>query len=126
MQILNNLFGPHAQNLQRALTRTSQRHGLVTNNLANVNVPGFKRRDVDFAVELEGAENAAGSRIEALRSKLSGGSMSGAGSVRIDGNSVDLESEVMAVAESELRYQTLTEMTNRYFTGLKSVIREGR
>ncbi len=32
----------------------------------------------------------------------------------------------MAIAESELRYQTLTEMTNRYFTGLKSVIREGK
>ncbi len=125
MQILDNLFGPHTRNLERALNRTSQRHGVVTNNLANVNVPGYKRRDVDFAISLEQAENQSGSRIQALQSRLSGPN-AGAGSVRIDGNSVDLESEVMAIAESELRYQTLTEMTNRYFTGLKSVIREGK
>lgn len=125
VQILDNLFGAHAKNLERALDRTSQRHGLVTNNLANVNVPGYKRRDVDFAVALEGAEAAPGSRIAALRSQLSGSSIGG-GSVRIDGNSVDLESEVMAIAETELRYETLSEMTNRYFSGLKNVIREGR
>lgn len=125
MQILDNLFGPHTRNLERALNRTSQRHGVVTNNLANVNVPGYKRRDVDFAISLEQAENQSDSRIQALQARLSGPN-AGAGSVRIDGNSVDLESEVMAIAESELRYQTLTEMTNRYFTGLKSVIREGK
>lgn len=125
MQILNNLFGSHARNLERSLDRTSQRHGLLSNNLANVNVPGFQRRDSDFAVELEGQNAAQGSRLESLRARL-GGDSSGGGQVRIDGNGVDMEQEVMAISETELRYQMLTEMTNRYFSGLKNVIREGR
>ena len=48
------------------------------------------------------------------------------GSIRRDGNSVDLESEVVALAETDLHYRMLSEMTGRYFSGLKSVIREGR
>lgn len=46
--------------------------------------------------------------------------------IRIDGSSVDLEKEVTAMAETELRYQALTDMTASYFSGLKNVIREGK
>jgi flagellar basal-body rod protein FlgB len=47
-------------------------------------------------------------------------------SLRLDGNNVDVEREVMSIAETEHRFNALTEMTSRYFSGLKSVIREGR
>ena len=46
--------------------------------------------------------------------------------VRTDGSSVDLEKEVTKIAETELRYQALTDMTAQYFSGLKNVIKEGR
>ena len=46
-------------------------------------------------------------------------------SLRIDGNNVDMEYEVMSIANTETRYNTLTELTSRYFSGLKNVIREG-
>lgn len=124
VQILQNLLGPHSQNLAKAMDRTSQRHSLLTKNLANANVTGYKREDIDFAIEIEDREGS--SRLEEVRSRLAGNHRSTKGSVRIDGSSVDLEKEVMAIAESELRYQMLTEMTSRYFSGLKSVIREGR
>ena len=39
---------------------------------------------------------------------------------------MDMEKEVMALAETELRYQMLTDMTASYFRGLKNVIKEGR
>jgi len=114
--ILNNLFSGHLDNLSQALERTTQRHGLLINNLANVNTPGYKRRDVDFAITLAN-ESERGSKGAEVRA---------AGGVRVDGNGVDLEQEVTALTETELRYQMLTEMTNRYFSGLKSAIREGR
>lgn len=124
MQILGKLFGAHSNNLERALGRTTQRHSLLTENLANVNVPGYRRKDVDFAVVLDGQTARPGERINALRSKLTGSATGTA--QRIDGNSVDLEKEVMAIAESELRYQMLSELTSRHFSGLKSAIKEGR
>lgn len=116
MPTLDNLFAGHLDNLSRALNRTTQRHGLLINNLANVNTPGYRRRDVDFAITLAQEEGRSTRQGE---ERVTGG-------VRIDGNGVDLEQEVTALAETEIRYQMLTEMTNRYFSGLKNVIREGR
>jgi len=116
--MLNRIFGVHSLNLEQGLDKASRRFGLVTNNLANVNVPNYKRKDLDFSVQLVTAENA-------MRSAPSG-ETTDLGEIRVDGSTVDLEQEVMAVSETELRYQLLTEMTNRYFSGLKNVIKEGR
>ncbi len=124
MAILDKIFGPHSRNLERALSRTTERHSLLTSNLANVNTPGFKRRDVEFGVMVEGEQNRPGDRLRALQQRT--GVQRDNGSVRIDGNSVDLEQEVMSMAQAELRYQALSEMTSRHFSGLQSVIREGR
>ncbi len=126
MPILDNLFGPNVRNYQRALDRATQRNSVLAGNLANVDTPGYKRRDMDFAIQLEDAQGELeGSPLAAIKAKLNRGYAMG-GSVRIDGNSVDLEREVGAIAETELRYNMLTEMTSRYFSNLKTVIREGR
>ncbi len=117
MPILDNLFGPQVNNLQNALGRASQRHALLTNNLANVNTPGYQRRDIDFNITLQ---------EEMDRPDQSSGGTSAGGAMRLDGNGVDLEKEVMSLTETELRYQALTDMTGNYFSGLKNVIREGR
>lgn len=125
MQVLSKLFGPQSQNLQNAMDKTSQRHNLLAKNLANVNVPGYKREDIDFAVELEGEENKPGQKAKSMQNNLSGRSQSDS-AIRIDGNNVDLEFEVMTLAEAEMRYQMLTDLTSRYFTGIQTAIREGK
>lgn len=104
------------------MDRATRRQALLTENLANVNTPGYKRKDLDFNLVLE--ERLAGSAVGA--SPLNEEARQDRGEVRMDGSSVDLEREVMALAETELRYQALTELTARYFTGLKNVIRGGR
>lgn len=119
--MLERLFGSHAKNLGQAMNRTSQRHGVLAENLANVNTAGYKRKDVDFSIVLDGQKPG----LESTRTRITGVQETEA-SVRIDGNSVDLEREVYAIAETQLRYQLLADMTGRYFRGLKDVIREGR
>ena len=159
MQIFKNLFGAHSANLEMAMDRTSQRAGLLTKNLSNVNTPGYKRMDTDFGITLAGHEQSFSERSAAIRAQSkkfqsldvndirqnrlgvnrqltrrglfdnpdgTGDVTRNPGSVRIDGNSVDLEKEVMSIAETQLRYELLTEMTSRYFSGIKSVIREGK
>lgn len=124
MSSLNKIFGNHAQNLNQALNLTSRRSGLLAQNLANVNVPDYKRQDIDFAVDPMGDDgSSSGSGPKELNQKFG---INQGGSIRIDGNSVDLETEVMSIAEMEVRYQLMSEITSRYFSGLKSVIREGR
>lgn len=122
MSYLDNLFGPTADRLNRSLNRTAERQSLLMNNLSNVNTPGYKRQDLDFNIMLEESmdnfdEVVANRRIGAMRGDKS--------SLRVDGNNVDMEFEVMSIANTETRYNTLTELTSRYFSGLKSVIREG-
>jgi flagellar basal-body rod protein FlgB len=116
---LDSLFGPQINNFEKAMSLTTKRHSLLVNNLANVNTPGYKRKDVDFNITLEGEQDKLGGLGD-------GAVHTDSGSVRLDGNSVDLESEVMSLSETELRYQALTDMTASYFSSLKNVIREGR
>ena len=124
MPILDNLFSPQLSNLQSALDRATDRHALLTANLANVNTPGYKRKDLDFNIVLD-EQMGTSSNLRDLREKAAQRA-SDATSIRNDGNNVDMEREVMSVAETELRYQALTNMTSNYFSNLKSVIREGR
>ncbi len=123
VRMLDGLLGGHAGNLQRAMNRTSDRFGVLSQNLANVNTPGYKRKDMDFGIELEQSMERGQLR---LRDRADGGLRTFSGSIRTDGNSVNLEEEVSAIAETETRYRLLSEMSSRYFTGLKNVIREGR
>lgn len=126
MPTLDHLFGPHSVNLNKALTQASRRHSLLTQNLANVNTPGYKRQDVDFSIALERAEGDRPDALARVRQLRLSQATSGNASLRADGNSVDLEAEAVAIADTQLRYQLLTELTGRYFSGLKNVIREGR
>lgn len=123
MAYLDNLFGPHAGNLNRALNKTSERQSLLMKNLANVNTPGYKREDMDFSIMLDEKMDEFDTMVaeRSLKSKRSSES-----SLRPDKNNVDLETEVMSIAETEARFNALTELTGRYFSGLKNVIREGR
>ena len=123
MSYLDNLFGPEADQFNRALNATSQRQSLLMNNLANVNTPGYKRQDSDFHIMLE---DSMDDFVRTVASNISGSSSSNRTSLRQDGNNVDMEYEVMSIANTETHYNTLTELTSRYFSGLNSVIREGK
>lgn len=122
---LEDLFASRLNNLGEALQRTTQRHALIANNLANVNTPGFKRKDMDFNIVLDSKLHPADVRVQ-QHAQEEDQRQSDLTSLRQDGNNVDLEREVMAMSESELRYETLTDLTSEYFGGLKSAIREGK
>lgn len=112
MPSIDGLFGPKFDHLQESLGLAAKRQGLLMENMANANVPGYKRKDVDFSLQLE--------------SKMAGLGRRESGSVRVDGSSVDPEREVVSIAETEQRFEALTEMTSRSFQMLKNAIREGR
>lgn len=103
--------------------RTSERQALLMTNMANVNVPGYKRKDVDFHVALQG-QLAQQYKMD-MDDKAAQDS-SDETSLRLDGNNVDMEKEVGSVHETELHFEALTNMATSYFSDLKSAIREGR
>ena len=98
---------------------------MLVANLANVNTPNYKRRDMDFSITLDQELSGDTSHLQEAQDAASQEAEDGT-SVRVDGNSVDLEREVMAMTETELHYQALTDMAVQYFANLRSAIREGK
>jgi flagellar basal-body rod protein FlgB len=136
MEILNALFGDRADLYEEALRRASQRQQALTANLANVNTPGYRRRDVDFRVELEDASAkmraAPGASLRRVHPRHIEPNVEvsiprkGSPVGLEEQGEVNLETEVTALAETQLQYEAVAFMARKYFSGLKSVIREGR
>lgn len=101
--------------LDRSLDASAKRETIISNNIANVDTPGYKRKDIDFETELKHAilHSANISIDQAVKnttySKLNDKQyIDHAGfSYRLDQNNVDVDTENVELASEEIRYQTL-------------------
>jgi flagellar basal-body rod protein FlgB len=121
------LFDVTFQTLDLALGAAGKRQEVLANNLANVNTPGYKRLDVEFDGMLAKAVDAAraGDR-SALDAMRPGVSTDDSVAVRADGNSVDVDQEMAFLAENNIRYNALVQLSQKKLEGLKYVISDGR
>ena len=121
---LDSYLGVHAD----ALQVQSQRMEVLANNLANVDTPNYKARDIDFrsALAAAGAPGANLPLTTTAAGHLGGTSTStdadASGSLKyrtplapsLDGNTVDAQLEQAAFADNTVRYQaTLTFLGSR-------------
>lgn len=90
--------------LERALTGASLRQKALTENLANANVPGYQRRDVDFQGALQRALGGGKSSVERTTFTAQ---VTNEGAIRPDGGTVDIDRETTALAENGMEYQAL-------------------
>ncbi len=106
--------------LEHFLDVNAFRHELITSNLANIDTPGYKTRDINFAFELEKAQSGlqyasftpAVRQVEGLMQ-------------RPDGNNVTLEREGLLLAETQLRFNAGVQLLRKEFARLLLAIREG-
>jgi flagellar basal-body rod protein FlgB len=107
--------------LERSLDVRLVRQNVLAANLANVDTPGFRPKDVDFVATMAAIEGSAGHGEESARlSPSTSGSehdeqtgVGGndlpivdvpAGGASLDGNTVDLDRTMVAMAENALQY----------------------
>lgn len=119
--------------MDKAADASWTREALLTNNLANVDTPGYKRADLDFASVLERELKTfkyvpLDKKVRALNSNLGVLTVepytdSANYSYRLDGNNVDVDTENVELASEELRYQMLTTAINEEFSRLKLVLK---
>ena len=115
--------------LDRAADAAWQRNEAISNNIANVDTPGYKRQDVAFESVLQQA--LGNNRYESMDDKVANVDLSRLRgrayldyanySYRLDGNNVDIENENVMLAENQLKYQGLISSINQAFTQLKTV-----
>jgi flagellar basal-body rod protein FlgB len=118
---------PSIQSLSLALDESALRQQAISSNIANVNTPGFKRLDVSSSFEsaFKDALGNLGDGGTVDSSMMPTGSISQAadqGPARPDGNTVQLETEVLGLAQNSARYEFASEMLANNFHGMKAAI----
>lgn len=119
--------------LEKGLDASSQRQRVLSNNVANVDTPNFKRSDVDFEKVLGQALGEPGGELPLKVTSpmhLQGvGSASQSGVVtdesttfRTDGNNVDIDREMAQVAENGIYYNSVTRAISAQLGFLRTVI----
>lgn len=106
--------------LSRALELTSQRQTLVSQNIANVDTPGYRTRDLDFGRELQRAltvndEPAAAPVVREVPGLMD----------RPDGNNVNIDREGLLMAQNQLQFQTEVALLRSEFGRLQMAINGG-
>ena len=138
----NGSFGKTQYLLEKAMDVSLLRREVISDNIANVDVPHFKRSEVSFEAGLRRAldskkyvqKNEVPTKLtnekhipffrsldyKNVKSRTHIDYLS---TMRNDGNNVDVEHEMTLAVKNQLRYQALTNMINHNFRKLNIVIK---
>lgn len=119
--------------LDKAADVANLRNELLTNNIANVSTPNYKRKDLDFESVLQGelageknlskAVKKVNQNLETLDAQVYTDNASL--SYRLDGNNVDINTEEARLAENQIKYQALVDLMNQEFARYNTVLSSG-
>jgi len=107
--------------LSKVMDLAAARHAVLANNLANVNTPGFRRRDLEFKEALTKAvENHDVREIRQLEPEVVDDETQ---PVRPDGNNVSSHTEMTAMTQNELLFQVSARFLTTKYQWLKSAMK---
>jgi len=118
--------------LSRFLDVDVARLKLITSNLANIDTPGYRTRDLDFGAELARA-NAEAEGDEGASFAYASYSPGYAPVVRPvrglldrpDGNNVSVERESLLLAETQMKFNLGVQLLKDEFHGISQAINSG-
>ncbi|WP_053957444.1 flagellar basal body rod protein FlgB [Inediibacterium massiliense] len=137
MDIFDQSFG-NINILKKSLDASWMRDEAISNNIANVNTPKYKRNMVQFESILK--ENLSTSSIQGTRTHEKHFSIGKEnidniepisikdlnGKYRKDGNNVDADVEMAELAKNTIQFNLVSQRINSNFRKLKMVIKDGR
>ena len=115
--------------LEKAADASWTRNSLISNNIANVDTPGYKRKDIHFEDYLLNAVSDGDSLDDDIANvdldTLTATTYTDYGTVRyrLDGNNVDIDTENAELAKNQIKYYTMLDSITQEFSRLKSVIK---
>jgi len=116
------LFDGSLVDLERSLDIRAERHTVLSSNLSNIDTPGFVATDVDFETTLakaQAADDEPGSiEMEMMEAPH-------LNSVGLDGNTVDLDRTMAALAENGLQYGASAKVASKHLALLRTVVNDG-
>ncbi len=135
----NGLFDKTMNGLASSISLRQMRNNVTASNIANAETPGYHARKLDFeqalsrALDIDGMNGLSTSSPEhfALGSVPAGKTKpdiyeNPEGPVNNDGNTVDIEKEMSALAENAIMYKAALQLINKKMAALKYAATEGR
>lgn len=128
----DSLFGDTSYSISKlALDGLSQRQNVISNNIANVDTPGYSAKTVDFKSVLKHVSEQNGTIAMAATSPLHMASTTGSiryiqtdrpgGTERADGNNVDIDVELLDMSEAGIEYQAVSQAVSLKLQLLKAI-----
>ncbi len=120
--------------LEKGLTGSSLRHRAISNNIANANTPGYKKVEVSFQHVLENTLETR-QTLKTTNKKhlpikeeelLPFVRENRETTLRNDGNNVDIDIELSALAQNNLYFNSLAQLLSSQLALLRQSITEGR
>jgi len=110
----------HLHLLERFLDLTAQRQALLSSNIANIDTPGYRTRDIDFHGEL----------VRAMQSEETGPTEPLVREVpnliaRPDGNNVSVDREGLLLSQVQLQFSAASQLVKDEFKTLNFAITSG-
>ena len=99
--------------LENLLTLTSRRQQVLAANVANLDTPGYRAKDITFASELDGTLDVSARAVEVETKE------------KPNGNNVDLDRELTEITKNGLQYITLIQFLNQRIKTLRAAIMDG-
>ena len=119
--------------LKSAADASWTREEVLTNNIANVDTPNYKRQDVEFSSYLANAHQRSGKNSASLTQRVNNVNYNDLAirtytdnstlSYRTDGNNVDLSTENVELASEQINYNALNDSMNNEFSRFKAVLK---
>jgi flagellar basal-body rod protein FlgB len=122
--MINGLFNSsNYQTAVKLMDATVLRHTAIASNIANIETPNYKRIDVapDFVKELKSAA-ASGDSYQVAKLKPQLVQDINAIPRRLDGNTVQLESELVMLNQNNLEHALETQLINSSLLKLRLAI----
>jgi flagellar basal-body rod protein FlgB len=127
------LFSNTITNLERGLDYASLNQKVISQNIANVDTPNYKAKEVEFKSVLDHSMNQLeANRTDSRHFTFQSSDTHPAVKTKTayqynhNGNGVDLDKEMSEMAENQIYFNALSDRINGKFNSLKSVIRGGK
>src|SRR5262245_13326803 len=113
-------FPKQTELLMKLMDVTDMRHRVISQNLSNVNTPGYKRMTVDFDEALtKQLLDGDGGYDPGLQPQIVEDESRKA---RADGNTVDIDLEIGELQRNAMMYQTYSQLLASQFSTMRRAI----
>ncbi|MFH1218127.1 MAG: flagellar basal body rod protein FlgB [Pseudomonadota bacterium] len=124
---IDKLFSGGISQMEQALNLRYERQGLIQSNVANMETPGYTVQDFSFEKAMQKVMDNQGTlnRTHEMHMDLDPVDASESLEFSRQKRPVDLDEEMVKLAENQMMYEIVTRMIGKKFDAIKYAIDEG-